>query len=68
MFLILNSKGLVATCHSFLRFIFLSDDTLQDITSQIFFYMMRQAFMRGAAVVSHGSHHIVVMRLGQVRF
>jgi hypothetical protein len=24
--------------------------------------------MGGADVVSHGSHHIVVMRLGQVRF
>jgi len=24
--------------------------------------------MSGAAVVSHGSHHTVVMRLGQVRF
>jgi hypothetical protein len=32
------------------------------------FYMMRQAFMSGAAMVSHGSHHKVVMRLGQVRF
>jgi hypothetical protein len=32
--------------------------------------MMKQAFMSGAAVdvESHGSHHIVVMRLGQVRF
>ncbi len=32
------------------------------------FYMMRQAFMSGAAVVSHGSHHIDVMRLVQARF
>jgi hypothetical protein len=49
----------------FFTFIFLSDDTLQNITSHNFFYMMRQAFMSGAAVVSHKSHHIVVMRLGQ---
>jgi hypothetical protein len=32
------------------------------------FYMMKKAFRSGAAVVLHGSHHIVVMRLGQVRF
>jgi hypothetical protein len=53
----------------FFTFIFLlSNDTLQNITSHNLFYMMRQAFMSGAAVVSHGSHHIAVMRLGQVRF
>ncbi len=52
----------------FFTFIFLSDDTLQDISSHNFFFIVRQAFMSGAAVVSHGSHHIVVMRLGQVRF
>jgi hypothetical protein len=51
----------------FFTFIFLSYDTLQDITSHNF-YMMRQAFMSGAAVVLYGSHHIVVMRLGQARF
>jgi hypothetical protein len=51
----------------FFMFIFLSDDTLQDITTHNF-YMMRQAFMSGAVVVSHGSHHIVVMRLGKVGF
>ncbi len=57
----MKNKGLVATCH-FFTFIFLSYDTSHN------FYMMRQAFMSGAAVVSHGSHHIVVMRLGQARF
>jgi hypothetical protein len=31
-------------------------------------YIMRQAFMSGAAVISHGSRHIVAMRLGQTRF
>jgi hypothetical protein len=50
----------------FCTFIFLSYATLQDITSHNV-YMMRQAFMSGAAVVSYGSHHIVVMRLGQAR-
>ncbi len=60
----LKVKGLVATCHSFLRFyFFLSYDTLQDITSHNY-YMMRQAFFSGAAVVSDGSHRVVVMRLG----
>jgi hypothetical protein len=49
----------------FFTFFFLSDDTLQDITSHnFFFHIMKQAFMSGAAVVSH----IFVMRLGQVRF
>ncbi len=33
-----------------------------------FFYMMRQVFMSEAEVVLYGSHHIVVMRLGQARF
>ncbi len=54
----------------FFTFIFLSYDTLQHITSRNF-YMTRhrgRRFMSGAAVVSHGSHHIVVMRLGQARF
>jgi hypothetical protein len=51
----------------FFTFIFLSYDTLQDITSPNF-YIMRQTFMSGAVVVSYGSHHIVGMRLVQARF
>ncbi len=50
----------------FFSFIFRSYDTLQNMkgfTSHNF-YMMRQAFMSGAAAVLYGSHHIVVMRLG----
>jgi hypothetical protein len=44
----------------FFTFIFLSYDTLQDLTSHNVY------MMSGAAVVSHGSHHM--MRLGQARF
>jgi hypothetical protein len=58
--------GLVPTCHSFyVYFSFRGYITGHHIT-QFFFYMMRQAFRSGAAVVSRGSHHLVVMRLGQV--
>jgi hypothetical protein len=61
----LKVKGLVASL--FFTFIFLSYDTLLDITSHNF-YMMRQAFMSGAVLVFYGSHHIVVMRLAQAGF
>jgi hypothetical protein len=57
----------------FFTFIFLSDDTLQDITSHNLPYIYDEAGVyewscNSAVVVSHGSNHIVVMRLGQVRF
>jgi hypothetical protein len=50
----------------FFTFNFLSYDTVQNIRSHNV-YMMRQAFMSGAAVVLYGSQNIVVMRLGQAR-
>ncbi len=63
-------KCLVATCHSFLRFfIFLSDDTLQDITSHNFLYDEAGVYKWSCCGITWiTSHTVVVIRLGQVRF